>query len=75
MVPATQIQPGDHLPPQPVLHGTRFQHSGFTVGPQDEDVRSDLPVMSGEVLLFDPAGVLRTIPRDSVVAVERREAG
>ena len=73
-VRATQIEPGDHLPPQRALHGTRWQEQGFTVGTSEKDVRADLPVLPGKVLLFSPAGALNAISRDSVVTV-RRAAG
>ena len=69
-LPAHEIRPGDHLPPQSVLHGTRYQREGFTVGPHDRDV-ADLPVLSGRVLLFGPSGTLDTVPRDARVAVRR----
>lgn len=68
---AHQLRPGDHLPPQAALHGSRWQRVGFTVGPRQEDVRTDLPVLSGRVLLFGADGSMLALPRSAVVAVRR----
>jgi hypothetical protein len=70
-VPAPEVRPGDYLPPQAALHGTRWQETGFQVGPGGRDVRTDLPVASGTVLLFDRAGALRPIDRGNAVTVRR----
>lgn len=72
-VPAQQIQPSDHLPPQRALHATRFQDRGFTVGPTEADVVS-LPVLSGRMLLSGPGGRLSTVRDDAVVVVQRETA-
>lgn len=69
-VPAQQIRPSDHLPPQRALHATRFQERGFTVGPTEADVVS-LPVLSGRMMLSGPDGRLSTVREDSVVVVQR----
>lgn len=68
---AARIEPGDRLPPQPALHGTPWQTSGFTVGSDARDVLVDSPVLSGRVLLFGATGVLDSIRRTAVVEVER----
>ena len=68
---ACQLQPGDQLPPQAALHGSRWQREGFTVGPRHEDVRADLPIRSGRVLLFGADGSMLALPREAVVAVRR----
>lgn len=70
-IPAYEIRPGDYLPPQRALHGTRWRASGFSVGERAEDVKVDLPVLSGKVLLFGAPGLLDSIPRRAVVTVRR----
>lgn len=70
-VPARRIQPSDRLPPQPALHGTPWQESGFDVGGSEDDVLLSQPVVSGNVLLFGPDGVLSSVAGESVVTVER----
>ena len=73
-VPARQIRPSDHLPPQRALHATRYQDRGFTVGPSEADVL-DLPVLSGRMLLSGPDGRLSSVPQDAVVVVRRHAPG
>lgn len=70
-VVAAHIEPGDHLPPQRALHGTRYQDRGFTVGPHPRDVVAGLPVLTGRVLLYGPDGSLDTLPADAEVTVRR----
>ena len=71
LVPATQICPGDYLPPQRALHGSRFQRDGFVVGSAPRDV-TELAVLSGRVLLFGPSGTLDSLPVTAEVRVCRR---
>jgi hypothetical protein len=73
-VPARQIRPSDHLPPQRALHATRYQERGFTVGPAESDV-VDLPVLSGRMMLSGPDGRLSTVPHDAQVVVHRCATG
>lgn len=68
---ARDIRPGDHLPPQRALHGTRYQKDGFTVGHDDRDV-TDLAVLPGRILLFGPAGTLDSVALDAEVRVQRQ---
>ena len=70
-VPATQVCPGDYLPPQRALHGTRFERDGFVVGSAPRDV-TELAVLSGRVLLFGPSGTLDSLPVTAEVTVCRR---
>ena len=70
-MPASQIRPGDYLPPQRALHGTRFQRAGFAVGSAPRDV-TELAVLSGRVLLFGPSGTLDSLPVTAEVTVCRR---
>ena len=70
-VPASRIAPGDFLPPQRALHGSRFQRDGFVVGPAPRDV-TELAVLSGRVLLFGPSGTLDSLPVTTEVTVCRR---
>ncbi len=70
-VPATQICPGDYLPPQRALHGTRFQRDGFAVGSAPRDV-TELAVLSGRLLLFGPSGTLDSLAVTAEVTVCRR---
>lgn len=67
---ARDIRPGDHLPPQRALHGTRYQQDGFTVGPDDRDV-TDLAVLPGRMLLFGPTGTLASVALDAEVWIQR----
>jgi hypothetical protein len=69
-VPAREIRPGDFLPPQRALHGTRYREAGFVVGTQDRDV-AELAVLSGRMLVFGPAGTLDSLAVDTDVAVRR----
>lgn len=73
-IPAVGIAPGDYLPPQRILHGTRWQQTGFQVGDEPMDVCVNLPVLSGRVLLFGPTGTLSTIRDDATVTVVRTRA-
>lgn len=73
-VAARDIRPGDHLPPQPALHGTRYQQDGFTVGADDRDVVAGTPALPGRMLLFGPAGTLDSVTPDTHVTVRRHEA-
>lgn len=70
-IAARHIRPGDYLPPQRVLHGTRFRDTGFLVGGSDRDVVTGLPVLSGRVLLYGPDGSLDAVQADAEVAVHR----
>ena len=67
---AREIRPGDFLPPQRALHGTRYREAGFVVGSQDRDV-AELAVLSGRMLVFGPAGTLDSLAVDTDVAVRR----
>ena len=67
---AREIRPGDYLPPQRALHGTRFRDAGFAVGGSDRDV-TELAVLSGRVLVFGPQGTLDSLSVDTDVAVLR----
>ncbi len=69
-VAAREIRPGDFLPPQPALHGTRFRDLGFAVGGSERDV-AELAVLSGRMLVFGPHGTLDSLAVDSDVAVLR----
>ncbi len=73
-IPAHDVRPGDYLPPQRALHGTPWRERGFLVGGRPEDVRGNLPVLSGKVLLFGTAGLLDSISRHAVVTVHRGES-
>jgi hypothetical protein len=68
---ARQIEPGDYLPPQAALDGTRHQQDGFTVGCEDRDVLPGLAVVPGRMLLYGPAGTLDSVSHDAPVAVRR----
>ena len=70
-VTAKAILPGDYLPPQPLLHGTAWQESGFRTGGRPDAVRVNLPVLSGRVLLFGPLGVLDSLRNADQVVVVR----
>ena len=70
LVTAREIRPGDFLPPQRALHGTRFRAAGFLVGSQDRDV-AELAVLSGRMLVFGPDGTLDSLAVDTDVAVRR----
>ena len=69
-VTAREIRPGDFLPPQRALHGTRYREAGFVVGTEDRDV-AELAVLSGRMLVFGPAGTLDSLAVDTDVAVRR----
>lgn len=69
-VTAREIRPGDFLPPQRALHGTRYREAGFVVGTRDRDV-AELAVLSGRMLVFGPAGTLDSLAVDTDVAVHR----
>jgi hypothetical protein len=69
-VSAREIRPGDYLPPQRALHGTRFREIGFAVGGSDRDV-AELAVLSGRMLVFGPLGTLDSLAVDTDVAVLR----
>jgi hypothetical protein len=71
LVAARHIEPGDFLPPQRALHGTRFRDSGFLVGDSARDVVTGLPVLHGRVLLYGPEGSLDSVRADAEVAVHR----
>ncbi len=71
-VPAREIRPGDFLPPQRALHGTRFRDQGFVVGDSDRDV-TEPAVLSGRMLVFGPAGTLDSLTVDAHVEVRRPE--
>jgi hypothetical protein len=70
-IAAEDIRPGDYLPPQPALHGSRFRDTGFQVGRSDRDVVRSLPVLSGRLLLYGPDGSLDAVRTDAEVAVRR----
>jgi hypothetical protein len=70
-LPARQLRPGDFLPPQRALHGTPFRSEGFTVGAEPSDVVAATAALSGRMLLFGPAGVLRSLTLDATVTVRR----
>jgi hypothetical protein len=69
-VAARDIRPGDYLPPQRALHGTRFRDEGFVVGDRQSDV-TDLAVLSGRMLVFGPRGTLDSLTVDTEVDVHR----
>lgn len=69
-VRAREIRPGDFLPPQRALHGTRYRDLGFAVGGSDRDV-AELAVLSGRMLVFGPLGTLDSLAVDTDVAVLR----
>ena len=69
-VTARDIRPGDYLPPQRALHGTRFRDDGFVVGDGDRDV-TQLAVLSGRMLVFGPHGTLDSLGVDTDVDVHR----
>lgn len=69
-VRAREIRPGDYLPPQRALHGTRFRDDGFVVGDGDRDV-TELAVLSGRMLVFGPHGTLDSLGVDTCVDVRR----
>lgn len=69
---AREIEPGDHLPPQRALHGTRYQHDGFTVGDDRRDVLNGMAVLPQRMLLFGPGGTLDAVTPDTLVTVRRR---
>lgn len=71
VVGARDLRPGDFLPPQRALHGSRFQDTGFAVGRGERDV-VEVAVLSGRMLLFGPRGTLDSLPVDAVVTVHRR---
>jgi hypothetical protein len=73
-IEARLIQPGDFLPPQRALHGTRYREVGFAVGGEGRDVVSGVAGLAGRMLLYGPAGVLDAVDVDSEVAVRRRKA-
>lgn len=70
---AAEVRPGDYLPPQPALHGTPHQGSGYQVGPEDKDVTTS-PVLSGKVLLFNRATPMLALPETTPVTVHRPAA-
>lgn len=70
-IAAREIRPGDHLPPQPALHGTRYQHDGFTVGHEERDVLAGMAVLPGRILLFGPSGTLDSVAANTKVTVRR----
>lgn len=67
------IQPGDFLPPQPALHGTEHQATGYQVGTLPRDV-TESPVLSGQVLLFAREAKMLALPEDTPVTVHRAAA-
>ena len=69
-VAARDLRPGDYLPPQRALHGTRFRDDGFVVGDSDRDV-THLAVLSGRMLVFGPRGTLDSLGVDTDVDVHR----
>lgn len=69
-LPARDLRPGDVLPPQQALHGSRFQHTGFVIGPAARDV-VEVAVLSGRMLLFGPWGTLDSLPVDAEVTARR----
>jgi hypothetical protein len=72
-IPARDIAPGDHLPPQPALHGTRYQRDGFVVGSADSDILVGSAVLPGRMLVFGPSGTLDSVAPDTQVVVRRPE--
>jgi hypothetical protein len=68
---APDIQPGDHLPPQPALHGTRYQHDGFTVGTDDRHAVGETAALPGRMLLFSPSGTVDSVTPDTHVTIRR----
>jgi hypothetical protein len=68
-IAARDIHPGDHLPPQAALHGTRYQNEGFTIGADDRDVLAGTAVVPGRLLLFGPSGSLASVALDTQVTV------
>jgi hypothetical protein len=71
VIVALAIRPGDHLPPQPALHGTPYQQDGFTVGTDDRDVLAGIAVLPGRMLLFGPRGTLDSVAATAKVTVRR----
>ncbi len=69
-VVARDLLPGDYLPPQPALHGTRFRRDGFVVGGSDRDILEPA-VLSGRMLVFGPGGTLDSLGVDMPVTVQR----
>jgi hypothetical protein len=57
------------LPPQPALHGTRYQNDGFTIGPDARDVLAGTAVVPSGLLLFGPSGSLASVALDTQVTV------
>jgi len=70
-IAAREIEPGDYLPPQRALHGTRYQDDGFVVGDTPRDVVEGLAALPGRMLLYGPAGSLQSLAPDAEVAVDR----
>jgi hypothetical protein len=70
-IPARQIEPGDYLPPQDVLSGTRHEVNGFVVGSEISDVLPGLAVVPGHMQLYGPAGTLDSVAHDKTVDVRR----
>jgi hypothetical protein len=73
-IAARDIAPGDYLPPQRALHGTRYQDDGFPVGDTERDVLTGLAVLPGRMLLYGPAGSLDSVAPDARVTVRRAAA-
>lgn len=70
-IPARKIEPGDYLPPQEVLSGTRHEVKGFIVGSEDRDVLPGLAIVPGRMQLYGPAGTLDSVAHEEQVAVRR----
>jgi hypothetical protein len=70
-ISARQIKPGDYLPPQEVLSGTRHAADGFIVGSEDRDVLPGLAVVPGHMQLYGPAGTLDSVAHEQQVDVRR----
>lgn len=71
--PASTIKPGDYLPPQPALHGTEHQDTGYQVGPDSRDITSS-PVMSGRIMLFSRTARMLPLPETTPVTMHRLAA-
>lgn len=70
-LPAVDLRSGDYLPPQPALDHSAWRGSGFRIGYRPRDVRTDVPLLQGRVLLFGPLGVLDFLAESDLVSVVR----
>lgn len=67
---ASDVRPGDYLPPQSALHGTEHQANGFQVGPDTRDVTSS-PVLSGRIMLFSRTARMLPLSETTPVTMHR----